>query len=175
MKKFGIILILLSISFLASSQTKTEAKCSLWKPKTFCDISDTLNVPSALQCIHCTWSTLKCEKIEKKGNFIGVHIRFSSKTDSTFSLESKFKNITLIKKVGEKKIHPYAILWYGQEFDKDEHMIWYLGYMIKKFRAKEYIVKFKPNKPYDLIFLFRKAAQGDKIVIDNFIETEIKN
>jgi hypothetical protein len=51
----------------------------------------------------------------------------------------------------------------------------FLGYMIKRFRAKEYVVNFKPNRQYDLILLFSEAAPDDKIIIDDFIETEIQN
>jgi hypothetical protein len=174
MKNFLITFALICFSLLASAQIKVKAKCKLWNPTSLCDISDTLNIPMEISGRNVNWTTLKCQEIKKKG-LQGIHIRFSSKSVSTFSLSSKFKNISLKKKDTEKIIHPYAILWYGTDYDfKTENMVNFLGYMTNRFEATEYVVTYELNKPYDLIMLFDEAAPGDNIVIDNFLNVTIE-
>jgi hypothetical protein len=173
MKNISLTLALICFSLLASAQIKVKAKCTLWNPTSLCDISDTLNIPGEVCAKDVTWNDLRCNEIKKKG-LQGVHIRFSSKSVSTFSLTSKFKNISLKKKDSEKIFHPYAILWYGTDYDfKTDNMVNFLGYMTNRFEAKEYIVTYELNKPYDLIMLFDEAAPGDNIVIDNFLNVTI--
>jgi hypothetical protein len=174
-KQIGIVLTFLTISFGGFAQTKVDATCSLWNPKNFCDLSDTVNISYSIYCRSCTWTTLTCEQMENKKGLQGVHIRFSSKTDSAFSLTSKFKNISLKKKTTGKIIHPYAILMYGMDFDsKTGKETAFVGYMTNRFKVHGYDITYSLNKPYDLIMLFNNAETGDKIVIDNFIETEIE-
>jgi len=176
MKHLGTLLILFGLTFTTFAQTKIDANCHLWTPKNLCDISDTLNIPSQLKAKNVTGNTLTCKEMEKKNkNLQGVIIRFSSMTDSTFTLTSKFKNITLKKKTDGKIIHPYAIMWYGFTFpDSTGRENEFIGYMINHFRATEYNVYFKLNKTYDLILLFDSAEKGDRIVVDNFVDVEIK-
>jgi hypothetical protein len=116
-----------------------------------------------------------CQQIENKKNLHGVHIKFSSTTDSTFNLTSKFKNISLKRKADGKIIHPYAIKWYGWDYDsKTGKEFSFLGYMINRFKTSKYTVTYNLNKTYDLILLFDSAEKGDVIEIDNFIKTTIE-
>ena len=84
--------------------------------------------------------------------------------------------ISLVKKNGENKIHPKAILWYNRHetpVDNDNETV--LEYMTSDFKAKEYKVTFKPGEKTDLILLFREAEEGDEIIIDDFLTSKIGN
>jgi hypothetical protein len=175
MKNPGLTLALVCFSLLASAQVKVNAKCTFWNPQSFCEISDTLNIPMQAHGKDVKWNILTCQQINTSNELQGVHVRFSSKSVSTFAIESRFKNISLKKKDGNKTYHPYAILWYGTEYnDKSCKMVSFIGYLTSQFTAKEYTVTYELNKPYDLIMLFFGAAPGDKIVIDDFLEVEIE-
>jgi hypothetical protein len=175
MKKIAITLTLLSFVLMTSAQTKVDAKCKLWTPTNFCDSSETLNIPTQLYATNCTMDIKTCKQIENKKNLQGVHISFSSKTDSTFNLTRKFRNISLTKKSDGKIIHPYAIKWYGFEFNsKTGKENSFLGYLINNLKTNKFIVTYDLNKTYDLIILFESAEQGDEIVIDNFVKVKIE-
>jgi hypothetical protein len=175
MKNFVLTLALICFSLLASAQNKVKAKCTFWTPPSLCEISDTLNIPMQARGKDVKWNILTCQQINSSNELQGIHVRFTSKSVSTFSIESRFKNISLKKKDSDKTYHPYAILWYGTEYnDKSCKMVSFIGYLTSQFTAKEYTVTYELNKPYDLIMLFYRAAPGDKIVIDNFLEVEIE-
>lgn len=174
MKHLIFILGLLNFSILTTAQSLTEVKSVFCSPINICNLSNSLNIPKNISAKECTWKTLTCEQIESKGDFIGVHIKFKCKTDIIFSLKSNFKNIKLINKVTEKILHPYAILWNDSEFNSTtDTEIPFIGYMTNNFKAEEYNVSCLQNEQYDLILLFEKAELGNKLVIENFIETEI--
>ena len=176
MKHLGTLLILFGLTVTTFAQTKVDANCHLWTPKNLCDISDTLNIPSHLKAKNAKWNTLTCKEMENKNKSLqGVIISFSSKTDSTFSLTSKFENISLTKKADGKVIHPYAIMWNGFTLpDSTERENEFIGYMINHFKATEYNVYITLNRTYNLILLFDSAVKGDRIVVENFLDVEIK-
>jgi hypothetical protein len=174
MKTTVITLTIMTLALFSSAQSKVDAKCKLWTPTNFCDTSETLNLPYLMYGTNCTEDVRTCQQMEDK-NLIGVHITFSSKTDSTFSLKSKFKNISLKKKSDGKVIRPYAIKWYGVDYDsKTGKLIPFLGYLLNNLKARTFVVKYNLNTTYDLIILFKSAEQGDQIVIDNFIDVKIE-
>ena len=102
----------------------------------------------------------------------GVWITFQKDNDSTFYLESKYKNISLTNYNTKKVTHPSAILWYRYYYN-DRNCV--REYMSSSFKAKKCIVYFKPKERVDLILIFKDAEVGDVISIDGFMETKIQN
>ncbi|MEI6123479.1 MAG: hypothetical protein WCQ95_07600 [Bacteroidota bacterium] len=174
MKKSACLIPLFFVSFCVFGQTKTDAKSHIWAPSNWCELPANLNIPCNIECRNCYWKTITCEEIAKKGTYTAVRIRFMSKTDSTFGLKTKFKNIGLKTKANGRILHPYAILWHNSEIDsKTEEMVDKISFMTNKFRTKSYVVKFKSGQAYDLILLFKQAQAGDIVSIDKFLKTEI--
>jgi hypothetical protein len=174
MKIYGILVTLFNLSLLTSAQTEVNSTCNIGAVKYFCNNYDSLNIPSNTRAKECRYRFLTCKQIARKNHLTCVHIKFSSQTDSTFLLESKFENISLKRKVDGKVIHPFAILSYtAQYISPNGSETLFIGFITKSFKAKEYIVSYKLNLQYDLVLLFRGAEPGDKIVIDNFIDVDI--
>jgi hypothetical protein len=174
MKTTVIFFGLLLFSVLSFSQAKTESKCQLWTPNSLCDLPRQLNIPCQVEGRDCYWNYLSCEEIAKKGSLKGIKITFISKTDSVFSLSSKFINLSLKNRSTGKTLHPSAILWHNDKINsttnKSEDV---LEYMTDKFKVKEYLVKIKPGVAYDLILLFKEAETGDTFMIDNFMDVKV--
>ena len=59
-------------------------------------------------------------------------------------------------------------------FNNEEKYRNYQEFITSEFKAKKYIVKLNRKEKFDLILLFPKAEKGDKIIIDKFVQTEIK-
>ena len=166
MKTICIILFAFFLTNVSFSQSKSVIKCSIWKPTSFCNIPDSLNLPS-WRADNLTIESVQCEQLDKKNNLIGVWIKLSKKDGSSFLLESNFKNISLVKKNNQEKISPEAILWNLAYSDKH-------GYISSNFKTNSFKAKFGTHKNIDLIIIFTNAEKGDKIIIDNFVEAEIQ-
>jgi len=169
MKKISFILLLLLLSFGAFTQEKNETNCRIWKPDNLCDFPDSLNIPQRWSCSSCYWTYKNCKEFDIN-TWTGVWLTFTKETDSTFSLRSHYKNISLVNKNTKKVIHPKAIVWYPI-FNKNPNCL--PEYMPKSLRAMKFTVNFIPKEKVDLILIFEKAEKGDKLIIDDFIETEI--
>ena len=112
-----------------------------------------------------------CEKLDKMGNLTGVWLTLSTKDGSIINFESNFKNINLIKKSDGKTIHPFAILWpdeYNSNGKKN------LQYLTSALKTTKFESKFSFQKKIDLLLIFTGAENGDKLIIDNFVEAVIQ-
>jgi len=175
-KRFYALLFIFILTCPAFAQNSNDINCKIWKPESFCQIPESVNIPCYIFGKDCTWNFKTCREIDKENDLTGIWITFVKSPDSTFVLEDKFQNISLVKKNGENKIHPKAILWYNRHetpVDNDNETV--LEYMTSDFKAKEYKVTFKPGEKTDLILLFREAEEGDEIIIDDFLTSKIGN
>lgn len=170
MKRITIILISIYISIGTFAQKVSIEKCKIWKPASFCTIPDSLKSTGAF-CMDCTWKEKTCKQIDKNKGLVGIWITFISESDTSFKLDNKFGNISVIKKKSQKAIHPYAFLNWG-EYYSDHKMNFGYQYMTY-LKSKNYFLTFKSKEKVDVIFIFRGAEKGDKIIIDNFLQAEI--
>jgi len=171
MKKYLILSIVVCITIITSAQTNSNIKCRIWKPQSFCNIPDSLTGIWGIYCRQCSWNPINCSEIDKMGNMTGVWLTIPINNGRRFMLKNEFKNISLIKKIDGKKIHPYAILdFFNYEKNGNPNEQKY----IISIKAKRFFVKLKNDKKFDLILIFPNAEKGDKIIIDKYLETEIQ-
>ncbi len=170
------LIVLIFVSFLtigAFAQSKSVVSCKIWNPESFCDIPDSLiTMPRIINADTVFAYSISCNDIDKKENKTAVWLTLSTKDGSSLMFVSGFKNISLINKTNDKKIHPFAILW--SDFTYNENGKSNLHYMTSAFKTSKYKSKFSFQKKIDLILIFPNAEKGDKIIIDDFIEAEIQ-
>lgn len=170
MKKITIILFSFCLTFGTIAQKVSIVKCKIWKPESFCTFPDSLKT-SGTFCLDCTWKNKTCKQIDKKKRLIGVWITFTAENDTSFILANKFKNISLVRKNNKKILHPFAFLHWDQIY-VDHKLIFEYIYMTY-IRSKHYFLTFKTKVDVDIILIFPYAEEGDKIIIDNFLQAEI--
>lgn len=174
MKKILLVALLYNLSISFYGQNSINSKIEIWQPSSFCNIPETINIDYRISCKECSWDYIDCAKLDKK-KLKSVIITFNSKKDSTFNFTTKFENIYLISKESGKKIHPCSILMADKEVLIDEDNIQFVqAYMTNKFKANKYVLAFDLDKDYNLILLFDAANVGDTIIVENFIQNEIK-
>jgi len=166
MKKTCVFFFAFILTFGVFAQSKSVIQCKTWRPESYCNIPDSLSLPN-WRADHATVESISCEKLDKTNNPVGVWLILSKKNGSSFSMESNFKNISLIRKNNQDTIHPVAILWNLAFSDKH-------GYLSSNFKTNSFKAKFAHKKKIDLIMIYSGAEKGDKIIIDHFIEAEIK-
>ncbi len=169
MKKIFITLIALVMTMAVFGQTKEIIKCRIWKTKSFCTLPDSVNVPGAVNYSNTYIKGLSCSDLDKKENLVGVWVTFQGKNLTMLSLTSHYENITLVRKNTQEKIHPYAYMERSKPIEKDGK---------PQYNSKESTIgtckyELKPNKRYDVFIIFEAGQVGDKLIIDNFLETEI--
>lgn len=170
MKTISIILIVFSLTLHVFGQKKINTKCRIWQTSDFCNFPDSLNVPKNWAAEDCTWDFKSCESYTPLGQ-TAIWLTFTSDIDSVFFLKSKYENISIVHKSDSKATHPMALLWYKNYYSEKNCI---REYMPSTFKAKKCMVNFKPKERTDLILIFSKAEIGDKLIIDNFIETEVQ-
>ena len=168
MKKFFIIL---TLSFLATSafgQTREVVKCRIWKTKSYCILPPAVNVPShATYPIGVSSSSILCGELDKQ-NVVGVWLTIRDKDVSKLLLKNNYSNITLIRKDTEETLHPVAYL---NRVGKEGNPQYLSG---KSSFGGGCVYELKPKERYDIFILFETAEVGDKLIIEDFLETEIK-
>jgi hypothetical protein len=109
MKTTFLILIALFMTFITNAQKKTDISCKIWKPKSFCEIPDSIYLADRVFAMHSEWKEEKCEEIDKAGNLTGVWLTFNNVKKCKLLFKTNFENFKLIKKSNGKTIYPYAI------------------------------------------------------------------
>lgn len=169
------MLLLSLVIMIISNGQNVESNIRLWQPKSFCNMPEDVNICYKISCNDCSWQYTDCEKMDKK-KLKAVRITFSSSTDTTLNLTTKFENISLKGKNSGKILHPKAILMAESDFNHETGESYqYKTYMTNRFKVAYYTLTFYPDESYDLILLFDDAETGDKITIDDFIEDKIVN
>lgn len=167
MKVIIIFILLVFFSFNSNCQVLTDVKCKLWTPKDYCDAPPSgsfHNIFNELGCDDCGLHTEECNKLNKP-DLIGVSLTFTISSDYMFNVESKFKNIKLLRADGTKEF-PEIILYNNRISDN-------LQEYILKIEQGCIESKLSQNKTYHLVMFFKKAKAGDKLIIDNFVNTII--
>ncbi|OFX29113.1 MAG: hypothetical protein A2X08_01385 [Bacteroidetes bacterium GWA2_32_17] len=149
------------MSFLTLAQNKTEIECKIWNPNSFCVIPDSIYLADRVFAIHSEWKEDKCEHIDSLKNLTGVWLTFNIKKGCSLSFKTNFDNIKLIKKGSGQKVGLFAIYTSRK-------------YFMTSIKAKKFTYHLKTGRKIDIIMLFPQAEKGDKIIIDDFIETEIR-
>jgi hypothetical protein len=135
-------------------QVKT---CKFWNVKEFCGLPENAKFPYSINCNACEYDYISCKDLK---NAKAIWMTIAIKGNQKFSLESKFKNITITHANG-KSSHPIAIA-----ISNDE----YLG---KEFKTKTFIANYKQQM--DIFLFFSEAQLGDVIIIDGQVEAVIED
>ena len=193
MKNIFIPLTLVFFSMIVFGQiNKTTIKCRIWNRTSFCTPPDSVNVPSKACQIESNPIEVYCGDLDKKENLVCIWLTFEV-INNFLPISSKFENVTLISKNSKKQLHPYAYL--NNIISLKESRKYYEKHPIHNKLTAADLVLFKdiksvyfsnestwdtydimlfPNIKYDLFFIFEEGNVGDKFIISNFIETEIK-
>jgi len=101
-------------------------------------------------------------------NYKGVWMRVTKDKKIKFKMESGLKNVSLIRTEGAKTIvmHPVAVGIDGPQWRDKE---W--TYLSNKFKTKDASYIFSDH--IDFFFVFENARVGDRLVIDDFVETVV--
>jgi len=169
MKKYIITLVVFVMTITAFGQTKEIVKCRIWKTKSFCTLPDSINVPGAVNYTNTKIIGLPCDDLDRKANLVGVWVTFKGKNVRTLSMKSHYENITLVRKNSQEKIHPYAYMERSKPIREEGKP----QYNSKESTMGACNFELKANKRYDLFIIFDAGQAGDKLIIDNFLETEI--
>ena len=172
MKKTSIILIAIFLTLGIYAQKNTKTQCKLWKPANFCNLQpDSFKLPRVIIYDSTSTNSFDCKQINENSTYKAVRIKLTRKNGSVLRLKSNFSNISLTRKSDNKVIHPFALLWYSG-WDKDGKKE--LFFLSSNFTTTGCKAKFSFMKYVDLILIFTEADLGDKIKIDDYLETEIQ-
>jgi len=156
----ALIFSALIFTLMSYAQNKTEMNCKIWKPKTFCEIHDSIYLADRVFGIQAEWKEETCVELDMVKNLTGVWLTFTNKKNCKLFLKSNFENFKLIKKSNGQKINLSAL--YSKK-----------GF-ITSIKAKKFTFTLKKGRIINIIMLFPEAEKGDKIIIDDFIEAEIQ-
>jgi hypothetical protein len=138
-------------------------KCKLWKPKKFCDLPKGVNLSSSYDVDDAEYDYVSCQEATKNmATMKAVWVTIKTSGRSKLQLESQLKNITLVGVNNGKLLHPLMIATVADGST-------FFG---NKFKAKKFAAIY--NGQMDFFLFFSEAEIGDKIIINNFIETIIQ-
>jgi hypothetical protein len=142
-----------------------NAKSYLWQPASFNHNVEEAAGKFKMDCNGCDFNYVSGSELDNK-NYKGVWMRVTRDKKTKFKLESGLKNISLIRTEGAKSIviHPIAIGIDGPQWREKE---W--TYVSNKFKTNSAVYHFGDH--IDLYMIFENAKVGDKLVIDDFVET----
>lgn len=137
-------------------------KCKLWKPRSFCDIPGNAKFANSYDVDNAEYDYVSCQDADKNMaamKAVWITINVSGRT--RLQLESHLKNITLIKSVNGKLLHPVMIAAVADGST-------FFG---ENFKAKKFVAHY--NGQLDIFLFFSEAEIGDTIIINNFIKATI--
>lgn len=142
-----------------------NAKSYLWQPASFNKNVEEASGQFKMDCNGCDFSYISGAQLDGK-NYKGVWMRVTRDKKIKFKLETGLKNISLIRTEGNKSvaIHPIAVGIDGPQWRQKE---W--TYISNKFKTNNAIYTFSDH--IDFYLIFEDAKVGDKLVIDDFVET----
>jgi hypothetical protein len=144
-----------------------NATSYLWNPASFNHNVESASGNFKLDCNGCDFSYISGAELDGK-NYKGVWLRVSKDKKLKFKLETGLKNISLIRTEGNKyyTIHPVAVGVDGPQWRQKE---W--TYISNKFKTGGAIYTFGDH--IDFYLIFEDARAGDKLIIDDFVETVV--
>lgn len=169
MKRFFIIFMLSFFATAAFGQQAREViKCRLWKTKSFCMLPTAVNVPNnASYGVGVSTSGILCSELDKQ-NLVGIWITVRDKNANELRLKNNYSNISLVRKDTEEVLHPFA---YVSRVGKDGNPQYLSG---KSTFGGFCVYGLKPRERYDIFIIFEAAEVGDTLIIEDFLEAEVK-
>ncbi len=142
-----------------------NAKSFLWQPVSFNKNVEGATGQFKLDCNGCDFSYISGVQLDNK-NYKGVWMRVTKDKKIKFKLETGLKNISLVRTEGNKciAIHPIAVGIDGPQWRTNE---W--TYISNKFKTGGATYYFSNH--IDFYLIFEDARVGDKLIIDDFVET----
>lgn len=142
-----------------------NAKSLLWQPSSFNKNVEVVQGQFKLDCNNCDFNYIPGSKLDNK-NYKGVWTHVTRDKRIKFKLETGLKNIYLVRTDGAKcvAVHPIAIGIGGPQWNDKE---W--TYISNKFKATNATYLFGDH--IDFYMIFEDAKVGDKLIIDDFVET----
>lgn len=169
MKNFVIIFAMSLMTTFAFGQ-KERIQCQIWTTESFCDLPASVNVPARINYSDTTINYgEQCESLDKQ-NFVGVWVTFQGKDTKELNFTSQYRNISLIRKQSKEVLHPVAYMERSNPHSDGKFPV----FLTNKSTFGKCTYELKPNEKYDLFILFEAAEVGDKLVIEDFLEAEIK-
>jgi hypothetical protein len=174
-KTIASFIAILSV-ILVYGQSNSEIKCRKWKPSSFCDVPNAINLPNIFNMVETYEETIDCKTFDDNvisddsTILVGVWITFPRSMGAEINLADNFKNISLISKTSGDTLHPGGILLPNLHKDENPAKCMYLS---PTSLFKKYSLKYGSKKTCDLIMIFLYAEVGDKIIVDNLLQTEI--
>ena len=168
MKNVFLILTMSLLTTAVFGQTKEKVVCRIWKTKSFCEIPENVNVHGAVIYQHASMLGVSCNSLDTQ-NFVGVWVTFQGKNVDSMKMKSRYENISLIRKNTKEVLHPVAYMERADQLSR-----YTPAFNSNESTFKECIFVLNSNEKYDLFILFEAAEIGDKLVIEDFLEAEIK-
>ena len=169
MKRFFIILTLFFLTFSAfGQQTREVIKCRIWKTKSFCMLPTAVNVPgNATYSVGVSSSGILCSELDKQ-NLVGIWITVRDKNANELRLKNNYSNIILKRKDTDEVLHPFA---YVNRVGKEGNPQYLSS---KSTFGGACVYELKPRERYDIFIVFEAADVGDTLIIEGFLEAEVK-
>ncbi|MGZ3899821.1 MAG: hypothetical protein ACXVNM_12165 [Bacteroidia bacterium] len=141
--------------------------CTIWNTSSFCNMPVKRDPSSiSMQCDNCEFNFISCKELDKQPGVKAVWLVISVAKKGEFKIKTAFKNFRLVRNTGEV-INPVAIgVGTGGEEAKEPK------FFSSDFKTKKLDATFK--KQIDIFLFFDNPKPGDKIFIDDFIQTVIK-
>ena len=172
MKKIFIIGAIFLGTISAFGQAREVIKCRIWKTKNYCLLPTAVNVPeTAKYLVGASISGISCSELDKQ-NWVGIWITVREKNASELRLKNNFSNIRLLRKDSETVLLPVAYMSRAKPIGKEEGNPQYLSNSTTF--GGECIYELKVKERYDLFILFESADVGDTLIIEDFLEVEVK-
>ena len=172
MKKIFITLTMSLIAISVFGQTKETVEARIWKTESFCNLPESANVPSGVIYSNTFIYGICCDSLNKE-NYTGVWITFEGKDVDTISMKSHYENISLVCKDTKEILHPTAYMGSGYIYKNGKHERG-ASYNSRQSTMEECKYPIVPKEKYDLFIIFEKAQAGDRIIMEDFLEAEIK-
>ena len=173
MKKGLLIVVLSFFTVAAFGQAREIIKCRIWKPKSFCEIPNTVNIPeNAKFSVGVSITNMQCSELDKMKNVMAIWVTVREKNVNELRLKDNFNNVRLIRKESGDTLQPIAYMSRSKPAGKAEGNPQYLS--SKSSFGGECVYELKPRERYDLFIVFETVEAGDKLIIDDFFEAEVK-
>ena len=170
MKKILITLTMSLIAISVFGQTKETVEARIWGTENFCKLPESAKIAGCIYDKTLIYQ-ISCDSLNKE-NYTGVWITFQGKDVDTMYMESYYKNISLICKNTKEILYPVAYM--ANYYHKDANNPKEPQYNSNKSIMGECKYILVPKEKYDLFIIFEKAERGDKVIIKDFLEAEIK-
>ena len=155
-----LILIMSLMQTLSSAQSISDIKCKLWDYKRLFDVPDSVYLADKLVAYNAEITIKYFDEFDKQANTKCIWLTFYNNKKYKLHMQSDFANIKLVTKSSGNIIHPIALLKSKKNF-------------ITELKAKKFVYTLNARRTVHVVMLFDNAEEGDKIIIDNLLETEI--